>query len=68
MYEIIDIQTKRRVGTTYESRQRAQRRADRLDMEYGAVRYVVYNVEARAAAKREASDLARYEWEKNGGL
>jgi len=45
MYRIIDIQTQRQVGGLYQTRQRAQRRADRLDLEYGAIRYSVRLVE-----------------------
>lgn len=40
-YKIIDIQTGRQVGKNYTQRSRAYRRADKLDLEYGAVRYVV---------------------------
>lgn len=41
MYEIVDNHTKARVGTFYNNRARAQRRADRLDQAYGAYRYFV---------------------------
>jgi hypothetical protein len=41
MYEIWDIKEKRRVGTPYKARQRARTRADKLDLEYGAIRYIV---------------------------
>lgn len=39
-YQIIDIQTKTVVGT-YGNRKAASTRADKLDMAYGAIRYVV---------------------------
>lgn len=41
MYEIIDRHTGERIGGTYQSRSRAQLRADKLDNEYGAYRYSV---------------------------
>jgi hypothetical protein len=40
-YTIIDIQTKTQVGRVYNDRSRATKAADRLDMKYGAVRYIV---------------------------
>lgn len=40
MYQVIDIQTQFVVGT-YKSRNRAYSLADRKDLEYGAVRYIV---------------------------
>ena len=40
-YEVVDIQTKAQVGKVYNDRNRARKQADRLDMKYGAVRYVV---------------------------
>lgn len=42
-YRIIDTHTGRQVGHDYAANQgtRAHRRADKLDAEYGAVRYVV---------------------------
>ena len=40
-YEIIDNKTGLRVGTTYKGRVRARHRADKLDNEYGGVRYIV---------------------------
>lgn len=39
-YELIDSRTGAVIGT-YRSRTRAYARADRMDAEYGAVRYVV---------------------------
>lgn len=40
-YVIIDTHTQQQIGSTYASRIRAQRRADALDLAYGAVRYFV---------------------------
>lgn len=40
MYQVIDSQTQQIRGT-YQSRRRAARRADALDLEYGAIRYRV---------------------------
>jgi hypothetical protein len=45
-YRIIDSQTGAQVGGLYASRVRALRRADRLDMAYGAYRYRVEAVPA----------------------
>lgn len=45
-YEVIDAQTKQRVGSLYKTRDGAMRAADRLDAAYGAVRYVVRAVTA----------------------
>ncbi len=39
-YQVVDIQTKQVVGT-YGNRKAASRRADKLDLAYGAIRYVV---------------------------
>lgn len=39
-YEVVDNQTSR-VVASYTSRRRAQARADKMDLQYGAVRYVV---------------------------
>ena len=44
MYQVIDIQTNW-VVSSHKTSRRAHRKADRLDMEYGAVRYVVRFVE-----------------------
>jgi hypothetical protein len=43
-YEIIDGQTGYRTGGTYQSLARAHRRADVLDLRYGAIRYGVRRV------------------------
>ncbi len=40
-YQIIDIKTGLNVGKPYSNRVRASHRADKLDLAYGAVRYVV---------------------------
>ena len=40
-YIVIDIQTKAQVGKVYTKRVTASNAADRLDMKYGAVRYIV---------------------------
>lgn len=40
-YTIIDIQTKSQVGKVYNDRNRARKQADRLDLKYGAVRFIV---------------------------
>lgn len=39
-YQIIDNQTKEIIGT-YKTRKRATTRADKLDIKYGAIRYIV---------------------------
>lgn len=44
-YQVIDIRTKQ-VVKTYADRKTARRAADRLDLQYGAVRYIVKAVEA----------------------
>ena len=43
MYKIIDKQTKKVMGT-YKDVKRARRRAEKLDIEYGAYRYMVEKV------------------------
>ena len=43
MYRVIDIQTNQVMGT-YKTLRRATTRADRLDLEHGAVRYIVQAV------------------------
>lgn len=45
-YVIIDIQTKAQVGKVYTERKRASAQANRLDMKYGAIRYVVKSIYA----------------------
>lgn len=40
-YKIIDKQTGNQVGGIYQTRRRASARADRLDNQYGAYRYIV---------------------------
>lgn len=48
-YVIIDIQTKAQVGKVYTERKRASAQANRLDMKYGAIRYVVKSIYADEA-------------------
>lgn len=43
-YQVIDIRTKQ-VVRSYDNRRAASRAADRLDQQYGAVRYIVRAVE-----------------------
>lgn len=43
-YQVIDRHTKKIMGT-YQDVKRARRRADKLDLEYGAYRYGVEKVE-----------------------
>lgn len=45
MYQVIDKQTGKVVGT-YQDAKRARNRRDRLDLQYGAIRYYVNRVEA----------------------
>lgn len=40
MYQVIDLHTKTIVGV-YANRKRASSRANKLDLEYGAIRYSV---------------------------
>ena len=41
-YELIDTKTQKVIGTyTYAQRNRARARRDKLDLEYGAVRYIL---------------------------
>ena len=40
-YQVIDRQTNQKIGKPYSTRTRANNKADKLDMEYGAIRYVV---------------------------
>lgn len=41
MYRIIDIKTGMPVGKPYKNARRARTRRDKLDLEYGAIRYRV---------------------------
>jgi hypothetical protein len=43
-YQVIDRQTGNVMGT-YSSRTSASRKADKLDLEYGAIRYAVKAIE-----------------------
>lgn len=45
LYHIIDNHTKRVVSAPYKSRRRARLRADRLDLEYGAIKYQVKEIQ-----------------------
>lgn len=41
-YELIDTQTKKVIATySYAQRNRARNRRDKLDLQYGAVRYIL---------------------------
>ena len=44
MYRVIDTRTQRPVGKPYKSASRARNRRDKLDLQYGAVRYIVQPV------------------------
>lgn len=44
MYFIIEINSKRRIGRALASRKAAQRKADRLNLEYGAHNYHVIDI------------------------
>jgi hypothetical protein len=43
-YQIFNFRTQCNVGKPYACRKRAQRRADKLDLEYGAISYSVKEV------------------------
>jgi hypothetical protein len=47
MFFVIDLQTKVRQGRGMETRKGAQRKADRLNLQYGAHRYVVVDINGR---------------------
>lgn len=47
MYKIIDIKTGAQVGKNYQCRRRARQRANKLDLQYGAIRYVVRPVDTK---------------------
>ena len=53
-YQVIDTHTKNVVGT-YSSRVRATRKANRLDLEYGAIRHAVKAVEIKPKTIKTAS-------------
>lgn len=46
MYRVIDIKTGLPVGKLYTSATRARTRRDKLDLQYGAIRYRVERVKA----------------------
>jgi hypothetical protein len=43
-YQIFDSKEKKFVSALYKDRKRARSRADKLDLEYGAIRYQVKEV------------------------
>jgi nucleoside-triphosphatase THEP1 len=47
VYAIVDRLTNQRIGGFYTNRIRATRRADALDLAYGAIRYTVVSEEQR---------------------
>lgn len=51
LYEVVDAYSSKVMGA-YKSRKRATSRADALDMQYGAVRYVVRYAGSHAFASR----------------
>lgn len=51
-HEVVDIQTGKVTGS-YGSLRRAHRAADRKDIEYGAVRYIVRRIMSAAEADQE---------------
>lgn len=50
-YQVIDRQTQQVVGT-FKSKQSARNKRDRLDLQYGAIRYMVREVADAAGAAR----------------
>lgn len=51
IYQLIDNQTGKVLGTyTYAQRNRARNRADKLDLQHGAVRYIVRPIFDRSDA------------------
>ncbi len=44
-YQVVNFKTRELVGQPFKSRGRARRRADKLDLEYGAISYIVKPVE-----------------------
>jgi hypothetical protein len=49
-YRVIDTHTNAIIGN-YSTRQHASRRADKLDLEHGAIRYAVEPIGTRAEVK-----------------
>lgn len=59
MYEVIDgYDLHLKVMGTYKTRNRAIARADKLDLEYGAVRYYVRHAESKQYASRFVTTLS----------
>lgn len=48
-YRVVDSRTGDTIGRPYTTRTRARRAADRLDLQYGAVRYFVRETAAAVA-------------------
>lgn len=48
-YRIIDTHTEKVVRAGYTDRRKAARQADRMDLAYGAVRFVVQSIETLVA-------------------
>ena len=46
MYQIIDMKTGQPVGKPYTNVRRARARRDKLDLQYGAIRYRVEGIQA----------------------
>ena len=46
-YMVKDLKTQKYVSSEYATRVRAQRRADKLDVEYGAHRYIVVSTQQK---------------------
>lgn len=44
MYIIVDIQTKQQIGKSYTNINVARRKANKLDLTYGSIRYVVKTI------------------------
>ena len=64
VYRIIDNQTGQQVGADYKNRRRAYTRADKLDLEYGAIRYRVETPAMRQAkADRVGEEKSEYKSE-----
>jgi hypothetical protein len=47
MFFVIDLRTKYRMGKALSTYKGAQRKADRLNLQYGAHRYVVVDINGR---------------------
>ena len=52
IYELIDTKTQKVIGTySYAQRNRARARRDKLDLQYGAVRYILKPTNKKGANK-----------------